>query len=35
MREKIIELIYQTINELNEQDEQEQKLEKSLNTVLL
>jgi len=26
MREKIIELIYQTIDELNEQDEQEQKL---------
>lgn len=35
MKEKIIELIYQTIDELNEQDEQEQKLEKSLNTVLL
>jgi len=35
MREKIIELIYQTIDESNEQDEQEQKLEKSLNTVLL
>ena len=35
MKEKIIELIYQTINELNEQDEQEQKLEKYLNTVLL
>ena len=35
MKERMFELIYQSIDELNEQYEQEQKLEKSLDTILM